>query len=92
LPIAGWITFEVCVSLIAVYFVRQVFPLVVVMWTVIATGLTMFLANMVCVYYMDRYALILLISSAITAVVALAALAEIGVETEKRGWKFNSCL
>jgi hypothetical protein len=92
LPIAGWITFEVCVSLIAVYFVRQVFPLVVVMWTVIATGLTMFLANMVCVYYMDRYALILLISSAIAAAVALAALAEIGIEREKRGWKFNSCL
>jgi hypothetical protein len=47
----------------------------------IATGIIMFLGNMVCVYYMDRYALVLLISSAIGAAAALAGIAEIGVET-----------
>jgi hypothetical protein len=41
----------------------------------------MFLGNMVCVYYMDRYALVLLISSAIGAAAALAGIAEIGVDS-----------
>jgi Zn-dependent protease len=81
LPIGGWIMLEICVSLVAAYFARASFPLVVVTWTVIATGIIMFLGNMVCVYYMDRYALVLLISSAIGAAAALAGIAEIGVET-----------
>jgi hypothetical protein len=42
---------------------------------------------MVCVYYMDRYALILLISSAIGAAASLAGIAEIGTQKDKRGWK-----
>jgi hypothetical protein len=87
LPIAGWIMLEISVSLVVAYFARASFPLVVVTWTVIATGIIMFLGNMVCVYYMDRYALVLLISCAIGAAAALAGIAEIGVEKDKPGWK-----
>ena len=87
LPIAGWMMLEICVSLVVAYFARAAFPLVVVTWTVIATGIIMFLGNMVCVYYMDRYALVLLISCAIGAAAALAGIAEIGVEKDKLGWK-----
>jgi hypothetical protein len=65
LPLAGWMILAVCVSLVGVYVARKVSPLVFASWTVIATGLVMFLGNMICVYYMDRYALILLITSAV---------------------------
>jgi hypothetical protein len=87
LPVAGWMMLEICVSLVVAYFARASFPLAVVTWTVIAAGIIMFVGNMVCVYYMDRYALILLICSAIGAAASLAGIAESGAEKDKRGWK-----
>jgi hypothetical protein len=83
LSLAGWMILEVCVSLVTIGFDRRLFALAVVTWSVIASGTIMFLGNMICVYYMDRYALILLIACGFGAASSIAAVAELGQGNSK---------
>jgi hypothetical protein len=83
LSLGGWMILEACVSLVAIGCDRRLFALAVVTWSVIASGMIMFLGNMICVYYMDRYALILLITCGIGAASSIAAVAEFGQENSK---------
>jgi hypothetical protein len=60
-----------CMALLCLFFRRASYPDVIIICSILLVGLAMWVVNMICVFYMDRYALSLLI----TSVVGFAAVA-----------------
>ena len=68
-PLGGLILFDILLGGIACVIGRGIPRTVLIGWSALATGIGVFAANSVCVYYMERYTLPLLV----TALVALLA-------------------
>jgi hypothetical protein len=68
-PLGGLILLDILLGGIACVIGREIPRTVLIGWSALATGIVVFAANSVCVYYMERYTLPL----SVTALIALLA-------------------
>jgi len=65
-----------CLGIACLFLRRASYPDVVIICSTLLVGLSMWTANMICVYYMDRYTLCLLISSVVGFAVVASRIAQ----------------
>jgi len=75
-PIGVLILLDILLGGIACAFDREIPRTVLIGWSALATGILVWAANSVCVYYMERYTLPMLITALIALLAALAPLGE----------------
>jgi hypothetical protein len=74
-PLGGLILLDILLGGIACVIGREIPQTVLIGWSALATGIAVFAANNVCVYYMERYTLPLLVTALIALLAPLAWIA-----------------
>jgi hypothetical protein len=75
-PLGVLILFDLLLGGIACGLARKIPRTVLIGWSALATGIVVFAANCVCVYYMERYTLPMLVTAIIALLAALVPLGE----------------
>jgi hypothetical protein len=84
MPIGGLILLDLLLGGIACVIERAIPRTVLIGWSALATGIVVFAANSVCVYYMERYTLPMLVTALIALLSALDWIAHQSLEICER--------
>jgi hypothetical protein len=84
MPIGGLILLDLLLGGIACVIDRAIPRTVLIGWSALATGIVVFAANSVCVYYMERYTLPMLVAALIALLSALDWIAHQSLEICER--------
>ena len=84
MPIGGLILLDLLLGGIACVIDRAIPRTVLIGWSALATGIVVFAANSVCVYYMERYTLPMLVTALIALLSALDWIAHQSLEICER--------
>jgi hypothetical protein len=84
MPIGGLILLDLLLGGIACVIDRAIPRTVLIGWSALATGIVVFAANSVCVYYMERYTLPMLVTTLIALLSALDWIAHQSLEICER--------
>ena len=83
-PLGDLILLDILLGVIACVIGRELPRTVLIGWSALATGIVVFLANNVCVYYLERYTLPMLVTALIALLAVLDSIAHKSLEICER--------